>query len=589
MKSNSLIFLISMSAITLVGNVLLFYPAHGALLNKSYVVKDDQGTDILCDAYTVQKNDWVWKLFRQRGEIAEKDFPEFQRIFKQINPQVSDIHTIHPGQDILIPLKKLNQDALPGQSTGIVTLPFVTISDEPEIPGTDEKAYVVRKGDTVYRLIAERVGTYGTKPFRDGVERFKTLNPNVADLNRIDVGQRLRLPDPVIRKKRWYGSMLDTSGRMDTERKLNEEGRSDTGADGAFVPYESKAAPKSPISRAAQILGAKLLKRGHYYFPKQGKKDLKLDLSRYPVLQFKEDLRMLIVREKQIEKRDLKSIKGFWTNMEIVSVPADASEEQLLDSIFSIIGKDPGKNRVSFFDNGVEVEVRARWLIKNPFRSEGERRRFYIMLVGEQDEPTPDSLSRYLKQHGIVIKDIYLGDKSIGDQTQVYRGRIADDREITAGETEQRRFINNLVSALGYRFDQNVGITFPYAEIQVEAVSNLISLSDGSTLLVDFEYFYGDSIPAIKKAGLDIVQVKAQDTFQDITIKLLQALKRSYSTNPTFLAAKRPIMNNISLTIPGFLVTNPGGSKALLSSVPLDKNIIRFLFDKQIKIVMIGS
>ena len=42
-------------------------PAGAALWDKRYVVKNDQGKDILCDPYTVEKNDWIVKIFRQKG------------------------------------------------------------------------------------------------------------------------------------------------------------------------------------------------------------------------------------------------------------------------------------------------------------------------------------------------------------------------------------------------------------------------------------------------------------------------------------------------------------------------------------------
>ena len=55
--------------------------ANSAFLYKSYTIRYDRGWDILCDPYVVQKNDWVLKLFKQKGEIAHQDFPEFLRIF----------------------------------------------------------------------------------------------------------------------------------------------------------------------------------------------------------------------------------------------------------------------------------------------------------------------------------------------------------------------------------------------------------------------------------------------------------------------------------------------------------------------------
>ena len=54
-------------------------------LYKNYTLRYDRGWDVLCDPYVIKKNDWIYKLFRQRGEIAHNDFPEFLRIFKRIN------------------------------------------------------------------------------------------------------------------------------------------------------------------------------------------------------------------------------------------------------------------------------------------------------------------------------------------------------------------------------------------------------------------------------------------------------------------------------------------------------------------------
>ena len=98
-----------------------------ATLYKRYLVKNDLGKDILCEPYIVEKDDYVLKLFKQKGEISNTDFPEFLKIFQRINPGVGDINTISPGQEILIPLKKIRPDAFPTQSTGVIDIPFITI------------------------------------------------------------------------------------------------------------------------------------------------------------------------------------------------------------------------------------------------------------------------------------------------------------------------------------------------------------------------------------------------------------------------------------------------------------------------------
>ncbi|MEA3280478.1 MAG: LysM domain-containing protein, partial [Thermodesulfobacteriota bacterium] len=172
------------------------YPAEAAILYKTYIVKYDKGWDILCEPYIVQRNDWVFKLFRQKGEISHKHFPEFINIFKRINSHVRNIDLIRPGQRILIPLKKLKKDALPGQSSGIVTIPFVNIPNIPDIIKPYSTEYMVQKGDNISRLIAQKYGLYGTKSYKEGIKLLKLINPDLVDLDRIYTGQKLHMPDP---------------------------------------------------------------------------------------------------------------------------------------------------------------------------------------------------------------------------------------------------------------------------------------------------------------------------------------------------------------------------------------------------------
>ena len=86
--------------VSIITPVTVSSPVWAAILYKSYIVRQDRGIDILYDPYVVQKNDYVFKLFRQRGEIAEAEFSEFLEVFKRLNPHIPDVNTILPGQHI---------------------------------------------------------------------------------------------------------------------------------------------------------------------------------------------------------------------------------------------------------------------------------------------------------------------------------------------------------------------------------------------------------------------------------------------------------------------------------------------------------
>jgi hypothetical protein len=107
------------------------------------------------------------------------------------------------------------------------------------------------------------------------------------------------------------------------------------------------------------------------------------------------------------------------------------------------------------------------------------------------------------------------------------------DDAIAIDFSDHKTLVNKLLTTMNYNYTQNVAITFPYAGIQIKALSNLISSSNGKLLLVDFGDLYGDAIIAIKKTGLDIIQIKEKDSAYKVIEKIFDALEISYTKDPT--------------------------------------------------------
>jgi hypothetical protein len=558
--------------------------ADGAFLYKSYTIRYDRGWDILCDPYVVKKHDWVLKLFKQKGEIAHKDFPEFLRIFKRINPHIRDINRIRPGQHIMIPLRKLRPGTMPGQSTGIVTIPFVTISSLPKTVKTHSPRYEVRKGDTVSVLVARGFGRYGSQPYKDGVKLFRLVNPDIPDLDRIYVGQMIRIPDPAIRSQPWYASLFGPALARGREGGRGRSVYTEAGPTSPG-PYDGRDTWPSPLEEAAAILNAKLYNKGVYWFPGKGREDLKLDLSRIPLMELKDGTKIVFPQEVDSQGPALTSIRSSQKNVKIVQLSPDTSAEQIFKSVFKLLGIDPLTGRLFFSDSGVEVEARGKWIIAEPYTKDRTDRKICISLIDHTGQRTPESIARYLEQHDIVIKDV-LTEKGSASSPLPGMARIASGNVITLDTSDHRSLVNGLLTAMGYRYAPNVSITFPYADIQVKAVSNLVTKRNGGLLLIDFGDLYGDSIDAIEKTGFDIIQVTGEDGLDTIIRKLLDALGLAYANNPTFWAANRPAANNTALTIPGFLIAEAEGPKVLLADAPLHDGVIQLLKDKGVNVII---
>ncbi|MFV9646686.1 MAG: LysM peptidoglycan-binding domain-containing protein [Desulfobacterales bacterium] len=562
------------------------YSADSALLYKSYVVRCDKGMDILCDSYVVQKGDWVSKLFRQKGDISHKNFPEFLAIFTRLNPHIRDIDTIRPGQHILIPLKKLKKDSLPGQSSGVVTIPFVTISNLPDNIKHHSTEHIVQKGDFISRLISRSYGEYGTKLYKEGIVLFRLINPDIVNPDRIYTGQKLYIPNPSLRNKPWYKSLFDSSGNIIIKPDLNSSPAKTPEPSISTVKHDNTP---SPFAAIASILDAKFLNKSIYYFPRPNEVDYRLDLSSFPVIELKDNTKILLLIDKNIQDSDLNAIKSYWSNVKIVPITNKASTEQALESVFESFEKEAFKNKISFSDQGVKVEVKGKWIINQPYFAGKEKTHLCITPIIDPVERTPDLIARYLKQHNIIIKDVLKDFKKTKDKSKKAQNKDTAEHVIIIDSSDHKTFVNNLLTVMGYNYAQNVAITFPYAGIQIKALSNLISTDNLKPLLVDFGDLYGDAIIAIKKTGLDIIQITKKDSAYSVIEKIFDALKVSYTKDPTFLAAKRPVVYNTSLTIPGYLISNKKQDKILLATVPVHHNVIQFLTNKGIKVLLIDD
>lgn len=565
---------------------ILLPSCFSAVLYRSYVVKYDRGWDILCDSYIVQKNDWVYKIFRQKGEISAADFQEFLRIFERLNPHIRDVDRIRPHQNIFIPLKKLEPGTLPGQSSGIVTIPFVSISKASEFVESYSATYTVQKGDSISKLIASRFDNFGTRSYKEGLNLFRALNPDIINLDLIYTGQNLILPDPAMRNEPWYKSLFDKYGNIK--------------GDAAPVPLEklktletakalTEQAPPAPMSQTADLLDAKLLNRGTYFFPRASGGDFELNLSQYPVIVMEDGRRVVFTTGDDKLGADEEVLKSRWKKVSVVPLEDASSTEQILDAVFRSENWQRKKdNELALTDYGLSIAVRAQWISEKPTDNEGKTRYICITMIDDSHQRTPELVTRYLDELGIIIKDVLKKNPASAKGGDAQEQAFVQPDVAALSPGGRKIYVKSLIEALGYAYSENISVTFPYAGIQVEAVSNLVTTGNGNDFLIDFGELYGDAAQEIEKTGLGMVHITQQDTLDDITAGILTALDVTYAVDPLYTAAARPTEFNIILKIPGYLVHHPGEKDILLSAVPLHNRILRFLNQRDVRVVLTG-
>ena len=564
---------------------------YAAFFYKSYIIRYDRGWNILCDPYVVKKDDWVFKLFREKGEISNTDFPEFLRIFKRLNPHIHDIDRIRPGQHIVIPLKKVDQDELPEQSSGVVSIPYLTNVTMPDDATKNSTDYQVKKGDCVSILISQRYGNYGTPSYQEGEKMFRLMNPQIENLNLIYAGQVIRLPNP-----KNQNPSQSPQPPIDTGAIQNTPERDRPDSSVAFdenVPLSSgvnngEEPSDSPLSKVASVLDAKLFNKGNYYLPRLGQEDYKVDLSQTPFIKLEDGKRVFFTSGDENQDSEIKILKSFWEDVVIVNVAPDDPLEKVFDTVFGSLEGNVIKHRLSFSDHGVEVEVKGKWIIEKPGENGEAIRHLCITVIDDLKERTPQPIIRYLDQNNIIIKEILIGKNINEPKSNASRFKITDKNLDIIDASDHETFVKDLLMAMGYQYSPNKNISFQYAGIQINANSNLATKGNDNIFYIDFGTFYGDAIHAIEKSGYSIIQIKDNNSLDDIIQILLGAMNASFIKDPTFLAAKRPAEYNTRLTIPGFLMDHADMSMVLLTFAPLHHQVIQFLTDNDIRIIRVN-
>jgi LysM repeat protein len=558
----------------------------GSLIHKSYIVRYDRGWDILCEPYVINANDSVLKIFHQKGEISRQDYGDFLDIFKRLNPHIRNVDLVRPGQRIDIPLRKLEHGTLPGQTSGVITITFATLHDVTKIIRQHSNPYTVQKGDMVSMLIAREHGRYGSQPYREGIQLFKAANPEVTTLELIYVGQVVNIPDAAIRKEPWYANLFDNRGHL--RKKVHQNP--------PRPPMESKPVSEPQIHKtidkfsekttdnlmmAADCVGGRLKARGTYFLPIKDAEAFELKLLKHPLLEFDAGPKLVFTTDHMIMDLDKDKFQTYWPEITPVTVGLGASTEQYIAAIFAALNENGGgpTEELTIKKPGVRITVRAKYI-----RTEEAGRQLCITPVASAVQQTPGVLRRYLERNGIVIREIVAGRTimvSNHDDPKIPKVRTPS----SINPSSQKDFVRQLSHRLGFSYIPNTNITFPYAGFQVEAYGNLLSAKPGREILIDFSELYGDAATAIKKTGLDVVQIGPRDSYNIIAQKILTALSIQYKQHLTLLAARRSAKYNTAITINGLAYTDDQNRRILLTSADLHSAVTELLNYRGIDVV----
>ncbi|NDY71697.1 hypothetical protein DO021_08780 [Desulfobacter hydrogenophilus] len=269
----------------------------------------------LCEPYLVKKDEWLYKILRQKGEISASDFPLFLKIFKTINPKIGNIDTISPGSRIMIPLKQVDENTYKQNSNGTVEVPMLAFSTQitPSTVSRHTHKHEVKSGDTMSELLSKEFLTSRGNVSKVGEQAVLHLNPDIKDINYIYQGTSLVIPDPSILSQPWFNNLI-AMGKKDTPPEEKPT-----------IPHTSKPismAELAHLKRYTQLIQGRLMHQGTLFFPSgsQGSKPQSIDLSITPVISDETGKKTVLLgpdaTEASMDPDLVAAMKAYWKNLE---------------------------------------------------------------------------------------------------------------------------------------------------------------------------------------------------------------------------------------------------------------------------------
>ncbi len=260
----------------------------GAELFKGFLVKYEHGEDVLCEPYIVKKDDWVYKVFRQNGEMFANDFREFTRIFKRLNPHLQNIERIRPNQKIIVPIKKIKIGTYPSPSSDDATITSITVSNLTDLLNFSARLHEDRQEDSVSKLISEIFGPYGTKSYDEGIQLLKSINSRSGDQNILNTNQQIEKPQVAVQKSAGSQPILK---QIDETTKINSTSDKDFPIKSLKSELKTRLKSSKPAPEKNQIQKAEL---PNPLSNKRGRSKVPLQNTKSEVLNAKSDSTNLI-------------------------------------------------------------------------------------------------------------------------------------------------------------------------------------------------------------------------------------------------------------------------------------------------------
>jgi len=567
-------------------------PEPHLVFKKTVVVKDYAEGKAHTEQHVIKKGEHLWKVLREQFRMSDTSINYFCKIAKAVNPEIEDLDVLEPSQNILLPFKFIPGDGSDNSTILIETQDYHHVVKPAEHLGQILRTRFNLPDDVIFNRITKSL--------------IREANPDIDDLNYISPGQTITVPREVFAMQQFISHNVLPEERLqpsdpiqqalpEPEPELNIQLLPVPEPEPviAVAPAREKTFTEEPLndeeleikqmlSRMTRQFAGTDNSTGREILNPDGSDNATLDYASFPAYNFPWGKKVVLDYGNRLPAETRTEIGRTWENAEVVSVEARDDMESIIGRVLDVCGFYKVEKDADYTVNrdAIQLSVTGNWIV---FKDSSLRKVFVVNLAKDGKSSMSPSLRSYLSGIGLEVMDIGPEvETSEGDASARPAAAYSEISDAPAVLTDTILTMLNIDYETEYKTSifQNM-----YSGFTLEVLADRMFILNGETRLIDFNSLPARITTIITQQGFNLLQITPGEESPETTAgRVLEFCGADFQTPPVTLTFNQDTKQNISLTMPGYVVQAPGG-RILLTSSDVDGSISDFLREMDIAIV----
>ena len=517
---------------------------------------------VLTETHTIREGEHLWQLLREKGLLKSRDLPELLSVLKQLNSSFANLNLIHPGEQLIIPLK-----IVPISSLSLMKTP----KSEIEVPIKKLKDmklenYTVQQGDSLSRIAVGHFDLPTNYLYNDYLKMVKKLNPSIKDINNIYPGQKIKLP---IYSPQIVRSPIKSEIPKKTEDKTEVKETNTITTD---------------LEMIFAGMGEEWVNTGEHFIPLKSGGQIDLKAVSFPIINLQNGLRVIIDLKDKLPDRMTGIIKSSWQNYRVIHLKKEDDLKSSLNKILSVCGYEKIRRQGEPLElsGDIPLKITGDWIITRSGNQGDDRPLIYVINILTAPEGATSGLVRdYLKGLGVEVIDCPPGENETEQDPTVFEA-------LKGGDTPSS-LIESLLKLNDRKFSTQLEIPAfqsQKAGLKLTIKADFFLKTREKDAIIDLTGFDKGIVSFLKDHQFLLLSLAADKNPLSIAGKTLKFLDVQYDPGPhLIMAASRDNSRNIRLSIPGIVFKNSEGKQIIITPLNLPDKISMFLSLKGYKVL----